>query len=659
MFCEVPISFTQAALGAKIDVPTLDGKVKMKVPAGHPDREGVPPQGQGHPAPARPAARRPARARGGRDAHRADARKQRELLEKFAELSGEEHPPAVEELLRQGARAVRLGPPSGRGRPVAQREGPPAVLAEKSAPIASTSWRGCTEGARLLASGARMIHPFAEPPRRWVLAVLVLVGSIGVWLPEPHPGRGDRPPLGAATPRARRHAGPARLRGSGALHWAMRSWTPASAAPGRPSRSGRALSPLAVVDADVATAVREMLAGAAAGTCAAIVPRAEPDMIAFMDVAAGRGLRVGASDVHIHPLESGTRIAFRVHGVLEEVMMMPARAPPAPHQPPQGAGQGWSLYRIDKPQDGHFPFGQEGPADIRVSLLAHQPRRVRGAAHRPQQRAAAAALRARASRRAPASLPAAPRRCRRASSSWRAPPAAARRRRCTPRWATSSRRAASSTRIATIEDPVEYDVPLFAQTQVNAEQGFTFAQGLRSVLRQDPNVIMVGEIRDPETARTAIQAGLSGHLLLTTVHANSAAGVFNRLIEMGVEPFLLASASAASISQRLVRALCPHCRMPSARRPRRRSGWTRRACPPRHLLRAAAGCSAAAAAATSGAYRRLRDADRHAGHPDCINAKVPTRALQEIAVSGGHGAAARRGRGARARRGHDPARGLP
>jgi len=94
--------------------------------------------------------------------------------------------------------------------------------------------------------------------------------------------------------------------------------------------------------------------------------------------------------------------------------------------------------------------------------------------------------------------------------------------------------------------------------------GLTFAQGLRSMLRQDPNVIMVGEIRDAETAAIAIRAGMTGHLVLTTLHAESAAGVFNRLIDMNVEAFLVASASLACMSQRLVRALCPYCREAAA-----------------------------------------------------------------------------------------------
>jgi type II secretory ATPase GspE/PulE/Tfp pilus assembly ATPase PilB-like protein len=113
--------------------------------------------------------------------------------------------------------------------------------------------------------------------------------------------------------------------------------------------------------------------------------------------------------------------------------------------------------------------------------------------------------------------------------------------------------------IATVEDPVEYDLQVVNQTQVNSASGLTFSSALRTVLRQDPEVIMIGEIRDSETADIAIQAGLTGHLVLSTVHARSAAGVLLRLIDLGVEPYLLASSVSAVLSQRLVRTLCKEC----------------------------------------------------------------------------------------------------
>ncbi|MFC1735207.1 GspE/PulE family protein [Candidatus Hydrogenedentota bacterium] len=120
--------------------------------------------------------------------------------------------------------------------------------------------------------------------------------------------------------------------------------------------------------------------------------------------------------------------------------------------------------------------------------------------------------------------------------------------------------------VVTVEDPVEYRLDGIAQSQINDPAGFTFPAALRSVLRQDPEVIMVGEVRDTETAHIAIQAGLTGHLVLTTIHAGSSAGVFTRLIDMGVQPFLIASAVNAVLNQRLLRKVCPGCsagRVPS------------------------------------------------------------------------------------------------
>src|SRR5690606_6592001 len=118
--------------------------------------------------------------------------------------------------------------------------------------------------------------------------------------------------------------------------------------------------------------------------------------------------------------------------------------------------------------------------------------------------------------------------------------------------------------ILTVEDPVEYAIDGVGQTQVNPKVGMTFAAGLRAILRQDPDVVMVGEIRDVETASVAVQASLTGHLVLSTVHTNDAAGAVTRLRDMGVEPFLLASTLRLIVAQRLVRRLCGECRRAEA-----------------------------------------------------------------------------------------------
>lgn len=114
--------------------------------------------------------------------------------------------------------------------------------------------------------------------------------------------------------------------------------------------------------------------------------------------------------------------------------------------------------------------------------------------------------------------------------------------------------------IFTIEDPIEYQLPLVRQSQVNIRAGLTFASGLRSILRQDPDIILVGEMRDMETAELAIRASLTGHLVFSTLHTNDAASSLPRLIDMGVEPFLLASTFDTVVSQRLIRLLCPKCK---------------------------------------------------------------------------------------------------
>ncbi len=123
-------------------------------------------------------------------------------------------------------------------------------------------------------------------------------------------------------------------------------------------------------------------------------------------------------------------------------------------------------------------------------------------------------------------------------------------------------RDGSSTSVSTVEDPVEFNLPMISQTQINPAQGFNYALALRSIMRQDPQVIMVGEIRDAETAAIAVQAGLTGHLVISTIHSGVSAGAFTRLINMEIEPFMLASSILAVMGLRLVRRNCPACSQP-------------------------------------------------------------------------------------------------
>lgn len=127
-------------------------------------------------------------------------------------------------------------------------------------------------------------------------------------------------------------------------------------------------------------------------------------------------------------------------------------------------------------------------------------------------------------------------------------------------YATLAELNSSERNIVTIEDPVEYRINGISQVAVNEKAGLTFASGLRSILRQDPDIIMLGEIRSLDTAETAIRAALTGHLVFSTLHTNNAAGAAVRLVDMGIEPFLVASALRGVVAQRLVRRICPHCK---------------------------------------------------------------------------------------------------
>jgi type II secretory ATPase GspE/PulE/Tfp pilus assembly ATPase PilB-like protein len=125
-----------------------------------------------------------------------------------------------------------------------------------------------------------------------------------------------------------------------------------------------------------------------------------------------------------------------------------------------------------------------------------------------------------------------------------------------------TQRDGTSVSVSTVEDPVEFNLSMVSQTQINPAQGFTYAMALRSIMRQDPQIVMIGEIRDQETAAIAVQAGLTGHLVISTIHAGVSAGAFTRLINMEIEPFMLASSIIGVMGLRLLRRNCPDCSQP-------------------------------------------------------------------------------------------------
>jgi general secretion pathway protein E len=188
--------------------------------------------------------------------------------------------------------------------------------------------------------------------------------------------------------------------------------------------------------------------------------------------------------------------------------------------------------------------------------------------------------------------------------------------------------------ISTVEDPVEFNLPMIAQAQVNIAQDFTYPVALRSLMRQDPQVIMVGEIRDPETAAIAVQAGLTGHLVISTIHSGSTAGVFARLINMNIEPFLLASSMSGVLGVRLIRNNCTFCSQPYEP-----EAGLMRLIPLEDRetasFRRGAGCDQCLNTGFSGRTSVVELLVVDQPLRDAVMLKLPTKALQQIAVQQG------------------------
>ena len=269
-------------------------------------------------------------------------------------------------------------------------------------------------------------------------------------------------------------------------------------------------------------------------------------------------VRQGVSDIHIEPYESGLTVRMRMDGVLKETLRMP------PHVAPVVVSRVKVMARLDIaerriPQDGRIAITLGGKRlDVRVSTLPGRAgeRVVLRILDKDQAGLsldllglggkAEVVLREALAEPNGIILVTGP------TGSGKT----------TTLYASLSQLNDGSRNILTVEDPVEYAIDGVGQTQVNAKVGLTFAAGLRAILRQDPDVVMVGEIRDRETAEIAVQASLTGHLVLSTVHTNDAVGAITRMRDMKVEPFLLASTLRAVVAQRLVRRLCDHCRRP-------------------------------------------------------------------------------------------------
>jgi len=282
----------------------------------------------------------------------------------------------------------------------------------------------------------------------------------------------------------------------------------------------------------------------------------EAPIIRFVNGLLTQAYRQRASDIHIEPFESEVIIRYRVDGILYEVQRPPYRAlPNIVSRLKIMANLDIAEKRL--PQDGRFSVriaGKQG--DIRVSTLptTFGERVVLRLLDKSSGVLGLADIGVDA-----AMLPQIEKMIQKSHGVFlvTGPTGAGK---TTTLYSALSTINSQQQNIITVEDPVEYQLPGVGQIQVNAKINLTFAQGLRSILRQDPDVIMVGEIRDSETAKIAVQAALTGHLVFSTLHTNDSSGALARLVEMGVEPFLAASALVGVLAQRLVRTVCPHCR---------------------------------------------------------------------------------------------------
>jgi general secretion pathway protein E len=264
----------------------------------------------------------------------------------------------------------------------------------------------------------------------------------------------------------------------------------------------------------------------------------------------------GASDIHIEPYERSSSVRFRVDGTLREVVQ-PNRALHAALISRLKIMAELDIAEKRLPQDGRISLRIGGRAiDVRVSTLpsAHGERAVLRLLDKTESKFSLESL------GMSGEVLAAYQRLIQQPHGIVLVTGPTGSGKTTTLYASLQRIDTATTNVLTVEDPIEYELPGIGQTQVNPKIDLTFAKALRAILRQDPDVIMVGEVRDFETAQIAIQASLTGHLVLATVHTNDATSSVTRLIDMGVEPYLLASSLLGTLAQRLVRKLCPHCR---------------------------------------------------------------------------------------------------
>jgi len=279
-------------------------------------------------------------------------------------------------------------------------------------------------------------------------------------------------------------------------------------------------------------------------------------VVKVFDLLLLQGVRDRASDIHIEPLGDAIRIRYRIDGALHEVSRLPASMGPALVSRIKIMA-GMNIVERRRSQDGQIEATADGRSlDVRVSTtltvfgekcvlrLLDKSRSLKRMSDLGMPADSYATFRELARHPYGMVVVAGP------TGSGKT----------TTLYATLNEMNSSERNLMTIEDPVEYVFPTINQIQIHEQAGVTFANGLRSILRQDPDVILVGEMRDVETSHIAVQAALTGHFVLSSLHATDAASALHRFLDMGIEPFLIAPAVLAVVGQRLVRRICNHCR---------------------------------------------------------------------------------------------------
>ncbi|MEW6476244.1 MAG: GspE/PulE family protein [Actinomycetota bacterium] len=285
---------------------------------------------------------------------------------------------------------------------------------------------------------------------------------------------------------------------------------------------------------------------------------AEAPVVKVVNLLIAQALRDRASDLHLEPQDTQMRVRFRVDGALHDVTTLPAEMGPAVVSRIKIMG-GMNIVERRRPQDGQTSLEVDGRAlDVRIAstptVFGEKVTMRLLDKSRPLYKGADLGMPADTHEdwgklvRSPFGMVV----CVGPTGSGKT----------TTLYATLGDINSSDRNIMTIEDPVEYILPSINQIQINEQAGVTFADGLRSILRQDPDVILVGEIRDAETARIAVQSALTGHLVLSSLHATDTAAAVHRFLDMGIEAFLVASAGLGIVGQRLVRKICTSCKIP-------------------------------------------------------------------------------------------------